>query len=102
MAYNILLVDDDKDIRECLELDLHFSGYNVTAAADGQEGLQKAINGDYCLIILDVMMPKIDGFTIYSLLGMFSMFCKFLMMAKCQNNPITHNILLSFQQKRIT
>ena len=64
MAYNILLVDDDKDIREWLELDLKFSGYNVTTASDGAEGLQKAINGDYCLIILDVMMPKIDGFTV--------------------------------------
>ena len=64
MANNILLVDDDKEIREWLELDLKFSGYNVTTAQDGAEGLQKALNENYNLIILDVMMPKIDGFTV--------------------------------------
>ena len=64
MANNILLVDDDKEIREWLELDLKFSGYNVTTAKDGAEGLQKAINENYNLIILDVMMPKIDCFTV--------------------------------------
>ena len=39
MASNILLVDDDKEIREWLELDLKFSGYNVAIAKDGAEGL---------------------------------------------------------------
>ena len=64
MANNILLVDDDKEIREWLELDLKFSGYNVSTAKDGAEGLQKALNENYDLIIMDVMMPKIDGFTL--------------------------------------
>ncbi len=64
LANNILLVDDDKEIREWLELDLKFSGYNVSTAKDGQEGLQKALNEDYDLIIMDVMMPKMDGFTL--------------------------------------
>ena len=64
MANNILVVDDDNEIREWLELDLKFSGYNVFTAKDGQEGLQKALNENYNLIILDVMMPKMDGFTV--------------------------------------
>ena len=49
----ILVVDDDNEIREWLELDLKFSGYNVTTAEDGAEGLQKALNDNYNLIILD-------------------------------------------------
>jgi len=64
MAKNILLVDDDKEIREWLELDLKFSGYNVSTAKDGAEGLHKALNENYDLIVLDVMMPKMDGFTV--------------------------------------
>ena len=64
MSMNILLIDDDNEIRDWLELDLKFSGYNITTAKDGAEGLQKAINGSYDLIISDVMMPKIDGFTL--------------------------------------
>lgn len=61
---NILIVDDDKDIREWLELDLKFSGYNVQTAKDGAEGLNKALNENFNLVILDVMMPKMDGFTV--------------------------------------
>ncbi len=61
---NILIVDDDRDIREWLELDLKFSGYNVQSAKDGAEGLNKALNENFNLVILDVMMPKMDGFTV--------------------------------------
>ena len=61
---NILIVDDDRDIREWLELDLKFSGYNVQTAKDGAEGLNKALNENFNLVILDVMMPKMDGFTV--------------------------------------
>jgi len=52
MSNNILLIDDDVEIREWLELDLKFSGYNITTAKDGSEGLQKAINGTYDLVFL--------------------------------------------------
>lgn len=64
MANNILLIDDDNEIREWLELDLGFSGYTVTTAKDGAEGLQKALNSNFDLIVSDVMMPKMDGFTL--------------------------------------
>ncbi|MDD3593849.1 MAG: response regulator transcription factor [Candidatus Gastranaerophilales bacterium] len=64
MINKILVVDDDKEIREWLELDLKLSGYMVEAAKDGLEGLNRAINEDFNLIILDVMMPKMNGFEV--------------------------------------
>ena len=58
----ILIVDDDTEIRDLLEFDIASSGYFVDTASDGMEGLTKALNNKYDLILLDVMMPKMDGF----------------------------------------
>ena len=60
----ILIVDDDDEIRELLEFDVSQSGYFVDTASDGKEGLQKALNNSYDLILLDVMMPKMNGFDV--------------------------------------
>lgn len=60
----ILIVDDDDEIRELLEFDIAQSGYNVDSAKDGLEGLNKALNNAYDLIVLDVMMPKMNGFEV--------------------------------------
>lgn len=60
----ILIVDDDKEIRELLEFDIGQSGYYVDSAKDGADGLNKALNNAYDLIILDVMMPKMNGFDV--------------------------------------
>lgn len=60
----ILIVDDDDEIRELLEFDIAESGYFVDTAKNGLEGLNKALNNTYDLILLDVMMPKMDGFTV--------------------------------------
>lgn len=60
----ILIVDDDTEIRELLEFDISQSGYYVDTAKDGLEGLNKALNNAYDLIILDVMMPKMNGFDV--------------------------------------
>ena len=60
----ILIVDDDDDIRELLEFDIGHSGYFVDTAKDGMEGLNKALNNTYDLILLDVMMPKMNGFDV--------------------------------------
>lgn len=60
----ILIVDDDDEIRELLEFDISHSGYFVDTASDGKEGLQKALNNSYDLILLDVMMPKMNGFDV--------------------------------------
>lgn len=64
MIKKILVVDDDDEIRELLEFDLSHSGYNVETACDGMEGLNKAINNNYDLVLLDVMMPKMNGYDV--------------------------------------
>lgn len=60
----ILIVDDDDEIRELLEFDIAQSGYYVDTAKDGLEGLNKALNNTYDIILLDVMMPKMNGFDV--------------------------------------
>ena len=60
----ILIVDDDTEIRDLLEFDIASSGYFVDTASDGMEGLNKALNNKYDLILLDVMMPKMNGFEV--------------------------------------
>ena len=60
----LLIADDDNEIRELLEFDLSHSGYEVDSAKDGEEALQKALTGNYDLILLDVMMPKMNGFDV--------------------------------------
>ncbi len=60
----VLIVDDDDEIRELLEFDIQQSGYFVDSAKDGLEGLNKALNNTYDIILLDVMMPKMNGFDV--------------------------------------
>jgi len=57
----ILLVDDDSFIRELYEEILTGAGYQVEMAVDGKEGLEKISGGGYDLVLLDVMMPYLDG-----------------------------------------
>ncbi len=60
----ILVVDDDKNICELLRLYLEKEGYNVILAFDGKEGLDKFKSQNPDLILLDVMMPNIDGWQV--------------------------------------
>ncbi len=64
MQKRLLVVDDDDEIRELLEFDLAQSGYVVDTACDGMEGLNKAVANHYDLVLLDVMMPKMNGFDV--------------------------------------
>lgn len=64
MQKRLLVVDDDDEIRELLEFDLSHSGYSVDAACDGMEGLNKAVTNAYDLVLLDVMMPKMNGYDV--------------------------------------
>ncbi len=61
---NILLVDDEKDLTLALAEILKQNNYTVTCAFDGESGLDEATSGIFDLMVLDVMMPKIDGFTL--------------------------------------
>lgn len=58
----ILLVDDDAELSNMLSQILTKEGYQLTLAADGETGLARALSGSYDLILLDVMLPGIDGF----------------------------------------
>lgn len=57
----ILLVEDDDDLRQMYTLIFTKAGYDLTTANDGVQGLTKAREGGYQLILLDLMMPKLDG-----------------------------------------
>lgn len=59
----VLVTDDDQDIRDGIEIYLKNEGYNVIKAADGLEALEKLENNEIHLIILDIMMPNMDGIT---------------------------------------
>ena len=58
---NILIVEDDKDIREGVQIYLQSQGYNVFQAADGIEGLEIIEKEEIHLAIVDIMMPRMDG-----------------------------------------
>ncbi len=61
MSKRILIVDDDLYIRELYEEVLKDAGFEVVGATDGKEGLVNIIEGGFDLILLDLMMPEIDG-----------------------------------------
>lgn len=60
----ILIVDDDDEIRDLLDFDIAQSGYITDTAKNGLEGLNKVLNNSYDLVLLDVMMPKMNGFDV--------------------------------------
>lgn len=64
MKNSILVVEDEKTLRETLAYNLSNDGYEVETCADGLEAYQKAHNGSYNLILLDIMLPGMDGFEI--------------------------------------
>lgn len=60
----ILVIDDDTDLREIISEYAKYEKYEIYEAEDGIKGLELIKSNDYDLIILDIMMPKIDGFTV--------------------------------------
>jgi two-component system OmpR family response regulator len=61
IAMRVLVVEDQADLRRALERGLRESGYAVDVAADGEDGLFKATSWNYDAIVLDLMLPKLDG-----------------------------------------
>ncbi|MBY0347627.1 MAG: response regulator transcription factor [Hydrotalea flava] len=61
---SILLADDEENLHEALKLNLELEGYTVTSAYNGSEALKAIANEYFDLIILDVMMPEVDGISI--------------------------------------
>ena len=60
----ILVVEDEKKVAGFIKRGLEEDGYQVTVTHDGADGLKQALEGDYSLVILDVMLPKKDGLTV--------------------------------------
>ena len=64
MGQKILVVDDEKSIADIIAYNLQKEGYEVLVAYDGEEALDIIFSKDPDLILLDIMMPKIDGFQV--------------------------------------
>lgn len=84
MEENILIIDDDNDIREMLVNYFSKEGYIMQAACNGEDGLQIVKSKPISLILLDVMMPKMDGYTMLINLREFSSIPVILLTAKDQ------------------
>ncbi len=67
-AARVLVVDDDPVIQKLLKVNFEMEGYEVLSAADGAEGLDQAKSGNPDVIILDVMMPKMNGLEVLAAL----------------------------------
>lgn len=61
MSRRILVVDDDSKIRLLYREQLTRAGYEVECAADGEEAIDRCVNGDYDVVVLDIEMPGISG-----------------------------------------
>ena len=61
MSRSVLVIEDDKDIARLLELHLRDDGYSVTVASDGKTGLERALSESHDIIILDLILPGMDG-----------------------------------------
>ncbi len=72
MAYKILVVDDEKLIVKGIKFSLEQDGMEIDTAFDGEEALRLAKQNDYSLIVLDVMLPKIDGLQVCQQIREFS------------------------------
>ena len=77
----ILIVDDEVQLTQALSVILKQYNYSVDYATDGEQGLDYALSGIYDLIILDIMMPKIDGFTLLKILRKNSIDAPVLMLS---------------------
>lgn len=61
--YRILVVDDEENIREVIKEYAEFEGHEVSEACDGMQAIEMVKNNDYDIIIMDVMMPRLDGYS---------------------------------------
>ena len=61
---HVLVVDDDIELCALVQEYLTAEGFSLKAVHDGEQGLQQALTGDYALVVLDVMLPGINGFEV--------------------------------------
>ena len=70
--YKILIVEDQKQMAMFIEMELTHEGYEVDTAYDGREGLKKVENNEYDLILLDIMIPSLNGIEVCRRIRQFS------------------------------
>ena len=61
MGERILLVEDEEKLARMVELELKYEGYAVEKAFDGRKGLERALSGEFDLVLLDIMLPQLSG-----------------------------------------
>lgn len=64
MKKNFLIIEDEIKIARFIELELQYEGYNTTIVSDGRKALNLALNNDFDLILLDIMLPSLNGLEI--------------------------------------
>jgi len=70
--HSILLVEDEENLQDALRLNFEMEGYEVTSAYDGAEALKSVHNEYFDLIVLDIMLPEIDGITVCENIRLFN------------------------------
>jgi DNA-binding response OmpR family regulator len=96
MSKKILLVDDDQYLRELYEEVLQSEGYEVETASDGKVGLNKITTNKYDLILLDVMLPQLDGLGILTKLkesGSNVPMSSIILMTNLAHDPVVRKAL---------
>lgn len=88
--FNILVVDDEDKIRSLIRKYAEFSGHRVSEAEDGAAAVTAVKNGDFDLIIMDVMMPEMDGFTAMKEIRKFSEIPVIMLSARGEEYDIIH------------
>ena len=61
MEEKILLVEDEEKLARMVELELRYEGYQVDKSFDGRSGLERALSGEFDLVLLDIMLPQLSG-----------------------------------------
>ena len=61
MGERILLVEDEEKLARMVEMELKYEGYTVEKAFDGRRGLERALSGEFDLVLLDIMLPQLSG-----------------------------------------
>ncbi|GKX64994.1 response regulator transcription factor [Inconstantimicrobium mannanitabidum] len=82
MNNKILIIEDDKSISEMVKDYLIKDGFSVDTAFDGEEGVEKFLRGNFDMIILDIMMPKLDGMEVLRIIREKSLIPVLIMSAK--------------------
>ena len=67
MGERILLIEDEEKLARMVELELNYEGYQVEKAFDGRSGLERALEGKFDLVLLDIMLPQLSGMEVLRL-----------------------------------